>query len=286
MVGSAGNDLDLPTAMTATARPADRLAGKVALVTGAGSRGDGVGTGKAMSVLFAREGARVCLVDIEPDRAKETLSLVRAEGGDALVIEGDVSDADSCANVVEVALHRYGQLDVLVNNAAIVGPVGPVEGLSLEAWQQVLAINLTGAMLMSRHALPSLRPQGGAIINIASTGALVSTGQTPSYGAAKAALIRLTADLAVAYGRDGVRANAIAPGNIHTPMAGGSMTSEARKRRRMASPLATEGNAWDVAWTAVFLASDEARWITGACIPVDGGMTQTNPLTMHSWLSE
>ena len=239
-----------------------------------------------MSVLFAREGARVCLVDVQPDHAEETHVLIGQEGGDSIVIAGDVSLEDSCAEIVETAIGHYGQIDVLVNNAAIVGPTGPLHQLAQDDWAQVLAVNLTGAMLMSKQALPSLIERGGAIVNISSTGALVSSGQTPSYGASKAALLRLTVDLAVAYGRDGVRANAIAPGNIHTPMAGSTMSSEVRERRRRASPLGTEGNAWDIAWTALFLASEEARWITGACIPVDGGMTQTNPFTMHHWLAE
>lgn len=136
--------------------------------------------------------------------------------------------------------------------------------------------------------LPRLVERGGAIVNISSTGALISTGQTPSYGAAKAAVLRLTADLAVAYGRDGVRVNAIAPGNIYTPMVdrGGHMTPEQRSQRARMSALGTEGTAWDVAYAALFLASDEARWITGACLPVDGGMTQTNPSMIHRWLSE
>ncbi len=262
-----------------------RLAGKVALVTGAGSRGPGVGTGKAMSVLFAREGAKVCLVDLDGVHAEETLRMIADDGGDAVVIEGDVADAGDCARIVGEALDKYGRLDILVNNAAIVGPTGPVHTLEEEDWNRVLSINLTGVMLMTKHALPSLMDGGGAIVNISSTGAFVSTGQTPAYGASKSAVIRLTADLAVAYGRDGVRVNAIAPGNIHTPMVS-AMNAQARELRIKASPLATEGNAWDIAWTALFLASDEARWITGVCVPVDGGMTQTNPMTLHRWLSD
>jgi NAD(P)-dependent dehydrogenase (short-subunit alcohol dehydrogenase family) len=192
----------------------------------------------------------------------------------------------SCSRVIDEAVAEYGRLDVLVNNAAIVGPTGRVDSLDESDWNRVLRINLTGAMLMSKYALPRLVDGGGgAIVNISSTGAFVSTGQTPAYGASKAAIIRLTADMAVAYGRDGVRVNAIAPGNIHTPMVSGAMTPERREARRQASPLGTEGTAWDIAWTALFLVSDEARWITGTCIPVDGGMTQTNPATIHGWLS-
>ena len=266
-----------------------RLAGKVALITGAGSQGAGWGTGKAMSVLFAREGAQVCLVDLDESRAEETLSIVRVEGGEGFVVVADVGDAASGAAAVEAAVERFGQLDVLVNNAAIVGPIGPVATLEQAEWERVLRVNLTGPMLMSKHALPALiAAGGGAIVNISSTGALLSSGQTPSYGATKAALLRLTADLAVAYGRDGIRVNAIAPGSIHTPMVDrdGSMTPELRAQRAKGTPLGTEGTAWDIAYAALFLASDEARWISGACLPVDGGLTQTNPSVVHRWLSE
>jgi NAD(P)-dependent dehydrogenase (short-subunit alcohol dehydrogenase family) len=262
-----------------------RLSGKVALVTGAGSQGPGVGTGKAMSVLFAREGARVCLVDLNAARAEETLAMIHEEGGQGTVLEGDVSNEADCDRLIAEALAAYGSLDILVNNAAIVGPMGPVAGLDLTAWNRVLSINLTGVMLMTKAALGALMKEGGSIINISSTGAMVSTGQTPAYGASKAAIIRLTADLAVSYGRNGIRVNAIAPGNIHTPMVSGAMTPEARVLRQKGSPLGTEGTAWDIAYAALFLVSDEARWITGVCLPVDGGMTQTNPTTIHAWLS-
>jgi NAD(P)-dependent dehydrogenase (short-subunit alcohol dehydrogenase family) len=138
---------------------------------------------------------------------------------------------------------------------------------------------------MAKHVVPSMIEQGGgAIVNISSTGAFMSTGSTPAYGATKAALIRLTGDLAVAYGRNNIRVNAIAPGNIYTPMVAGMMDAKARAQRAAASALGTEGTAWDVAWAAVFLASDEARWITGATLPVDGGMSQTNPLAIHRTL--
>jgi NAD(P)-dependent dehydrogenase (short-subunit alcohol dehydrogenase family) len=265
-----------------------RLQGKVALVTGAGSSGPGWGTGKAMSVLFAREGARVCLLDVDATRGEETLAIIREEGGEAFVAAADVTDGAGCAAAVDSVVQRYGRLDILVNNAAVVGPTGPVRTLAQDDWERVMRINLTGVMLMSKHALPALADGGGSIVNISSTGALISTGQTPAYGAAKAGVLRLTADLAVAYGRDGVRVNAIAPGNIYTPMVdrGGEMTAEQRSQRARSAPLGTEGTAWDVAYAALFLASDEARWITGACIPVDGGMTQANPSVIHGWLSE
>ena len=265
---------------------ADRLAGKVAIVTGAGSRGPGIGTGRAMSILFAREGAHVCLVDRDPERALETHAMLVQEGLDGTIIAGDVTDTRDCERIVAEAIRSHDRLDILVNNAAIVGPVGPLDSLELSDWEQVLRVNLTGAMLMTKSALAGLVHGGGAIVNISSTGALVSTGQTSAYGASKAALLRLTADVAIAYGRHGVRANAIAPGNIHTPLVSQGMPDGARGQRAAATALGTEGDAWDIAWAAVFLASDEARWITGVTLAVDGGMTQANPMTLHRWLIE
>jgi NAD(P)-dependent dehydrogenase (short-subunit alcohol dehydrogenase family) len=265
-----------------------RLAGKVAIITDAGAQGNGVGTGMAMSVLFAREGASVCLIDAELTRAEQTLQMINREGGEGVVVEGDVSEATSCASIIEEVNTRYGKLDILINNTTMVGPTGPVDGLDEHEWNTVLRVNLTSAMLMSKYALPKLMSDGGAIVNISSTGALISTGQTPAYGASKAALLRLTADMAAAYGRKGVRVNAIAPGHIYTPLAERerALTSDERAQRAKGSALGTEGDAWDVAWAALFLASDEARWITGTCLPIDGGMTQTNPFVIHRWLSE
>jgi NAD(P)-dependent dehydrogenase (short-subunit alcohol dehydrogenase family) len=167
----------------------------------------------------------------------------------------------------------------------IVPPAARVHELDIDTWNRVLSINVTGAMLMARFALPHMIERGGgAIVNISSTGARVSTGRTPAYGASKAGLERLTADLAVGYGRDGIRANAILPGHIQTPLVANRGTERARLERQSVSPLGNEGDAWDVAWAAVFLASDEARWITGVCLPVDGGLTQVSPLTAHRWL--
>jgi NAD(P)-dependent dehydrogenase (short-subunit alcohol dehydrogenase family) len=264
---------------------AGRLEGKVAIVTGAGSRGPGVGTGKAMSVLFAREGAAVCLVDREPERAEETLTTIADEGGDAFVVAADVSSSADCERVVAETIGRWGKLDVLVNNVGIVPEPAPPHEVVEEEWDRVLAVNLKSVLLMTKHGVPRMIERGGgSIVNISSTGALVSTGQTAAYGAAKAAIIRLTADTAVAYGRAGVRANAIAPGYIYTPLVS-DQSEQSREDRRLSTPLGIEGDAWDIAWTAVFLASDEARYVTGACIPVDGGLTQISPLKAHYLIS-
>jgi NAD(P)-dependent dehydrogenase (short-subunit alcohol dehydrogenase family) len=265
---------------------AGRLEGKTAIVTGAGSRGPGVGTGKAMSVLFAREGARVCLVDREPERAEETLATIAGEGGEAFVVAADVSSGSDCERIVADTVARWGRLDVLVNNVGIVPAPAPPHEVEEEDWDLVLTVNLKSVLLMTKHGVPRMiEGGGGSIVNISSTGALISTGQTSAYGASKAAIIRLTADTAVAYGRAGVRANAIAPGFIYTPLVS-DQTAQSREDRRRATPLGIEGDAWDIAWTALFLASDEARYVTGACIPVDGGLTQVSPLKSHQLIGD
>jgi NAD(P)-dependent dehydrogenase (short-subunit alcohol dehydrogenase family) len=264
----------------------DRLKGKVAIVTGAGSRDVLYGTGKAISCMFAGEGAKVCLVDIDRGRAEQTLSLIVEAGGEAFAVEADVSRSDEDAAVVRATVERWGRVDILVNNVGISQGKGRLEQIEEAAWDRVLNVNLMSAVLLTRHAIPYLTTAGGSIVNIASVAALRAHGGASPYGASKAALIALTRELAVLYGRDGVRANAIAPGHIYTPMMAGGLDAKAREMRRKVAPLGIEGDAWDVAAAALFLASDEARFITGACIPVDGGVTQTAALTGHAFITE
>jgi NAD(P)-dependent dehydrogenase (short-subunit alcohol dehydrogenase family) len=264
----------------------DRLAGRAAIVTGAGSSGPGVGTGKAISTLFAREGAKVCLVDIDIERAEETRATIAEAGGEAFVVAGDVSRAADCERIVAEAHARFGKLDTLVNNVGIVPRPALLGDVTEDEWDRVLAVNLKSVVLMCRSALPHMVAGGaGAVVNIASTGALMSTGMTPAYGASKAAMIRTTADIAVGYGRAGVRANVIAPGHIHTPLVA-HQPPEARERRRKVTPLGIEGTAWDVAWAAVYLASDEARYVSGVCLPVDAGLSEISPLRGVAFLNE
>lgn len=261
----------------------DRLAGRVAIVTGAGSQGEGVGTGKAISVAFAREGARVCLVDLHRERAEETRSMIEAAGGTAFVHAGDVTDTRVCAAIVAATLERYGRLDVLVNNVGVSAGGGEVSDLDEEKWSKVVDANLKSAVLMSKHALPPLVASGhAAIVNISSTAALLASGGAWAYGPAKAALIAFTREIAVKYGRQGVRANAICPGHIVTPHVAGFFDAAAFELRRKVAPLGITGDAWDVAAAAVFFASDESRFVTGQCLAVDGGVTQTMQLTAHA----
>lgn len=258
-----------------------RLAGKVAIVTGAGSSGAGVGTGKATAILFARAGAKVLLVDRVRERAEETLTVIQEEGGVAAVFAGDITQAADCEAMVTAATERYGGLHILMNNVGILG-LGTVVNVTEEDWDRVLTVNLKSMMLTSKFAIPTMIASGGgSIINMSSTEALRagSVAALASYNASKAGVIGLTNAMAAHHGRDNIRVNAIAPGFLYTPLVEPYVNEELRRLRREAALLGTEGTAWDVAWAAVFLASDEARWITGIVLPVDAGLLVTTPLT-------
>ncbi len=258
-----------------------RLACKVAVVTGAGSSGPGVGTGKAISTLFAREGAKVLLVDSVAERAAQTLSEIQVEGGEASVFAADVTRSADCRGMVDAAVTRYGRLDILVNNVGTIAR-GTVVTVTEDDWDRVLAVNLKSMVLTSKHSIPAMvRTGGGAIVNIASVEALRgrSNGILP-YSVSKGGVVTLTTHMAVQHGRQNVRVNCIAPGFLYTPMVVPLLTPEARELRRLAAPLGTEGTAWDVAYAALFLASDEARWVTGITLPVDAGLLATTPLSM------
>jgi NAD(P)-dependent dehydrogenase (short-subunit alcohol dehydrogenase family) len=263
-----------------------RLLGKTALVTGAGSQGAGVGTGKAIAIVFALEGARVCLVDRERQRVEETRAEIEAAGGECFVSIADVTQSTQCERAVAATLQRYGRLDALVNNVGIGVSGGRVEQLDEAVWERVMDVNLRSAVLMCKHALPALIAARGAIVNIASIAALRAHGGGVVYSASKAGLIAATRDLAVMYGREGVRANVVAPGHIFTPLVEGMLDRDAREVRRRIAPLGSEGDAWDVAAAALFLASDEARFITAACLPVDGGVTEIGALAAHALIVE
>ena len=262
----------------------DRLSGKVAIVTGAGYDGQFLGTGSATAQLLATQGASVGLVDMDGERAAHTASCVADAGGECLVVVADVADADACQGAVDKVVERYGRLDILINNAGI-ATGGSVVDIDIEVWDRVMDVNLKSVMLMSRFAIPRMRSAGGgAIVNISSIAGLRGMG-TSSYAASKGGVAALTADMAYSHGREGIRVNCIAPGHLFTPM-GYHGDEELRDARRAAGLLGTEGDAWDVAWAALFLASDESRWITGAVLPVDAGTTTTTALAMRHHLAE
>jgi NAD(P)-dependent dehydrogenase (short-subunit alcohol dehydrogenase family) len=266
-----------------------RVEGKVAIVTGAGSTpGPGVGTGKATAVVLAREGASVLLVDLYPERAEETRQIIEEEGGKAQVFAADVTQASGCEAMVGAAVAAFGTVDILVNNVGR-AQLGTVVDTTEEDWDRALDINLRSAFLASKYAVPVMAAQGaGAIVNIASISALRGDG-TVAYSAAKGGLIAMTVDMAYSHGRQGIRANAIAPGHITTPMvlsvsAPGARAEFMNAMRSEAGLLGTPGTGWDVAWAAAFLASDEARWITGAVLPVESGVLSVTPLLMAPFL--
>ena len=258
---------------------AGRMDGKVAIVTGAASRAPGVGNGKAMAMLFAREGAKVVLVNRSGERAQALLAEIEAEGGEASVFAGDVTDADAAAAMVAAAEARYGRLDVLVNNVGV-GGGGMAETVSEEDWDRIIGVNLKSTMLATRAAIPAMRRAGGgSIINISSiagAGGLSSDVGAAAYATSKAGLHGFTLSVAADYATEAIRSNCLIVGSVATPMVA-HMGEEGRKRRREMVPMQTEGTAWDVGWAAVYLASDESRWVTGIFLPVDGGLLAIRP---------
>jgi NAD(P)-dependent dehydrogenase (short-subunit alcohol dehydrogenase family) len=262
-----------------------RVEGKVAIVTGAGSTpGPGVGTGKAAALCLAREGAKVLLVDMHRDRAEATRELIEAEGGRARVFAGDATKAADCEAMVGSAVEAFGTVDILVNNIGRAA-LGTVVNTSEEEWDKALDINLRTMFLASKYSVPVMAAKSaGSIVNICSISALRGDG-TAAYSAAKGGMLALTIDMAYAHGRQGIRVNAIAPGHITTPMvhsvaAPGPRAQFMDKLRSEAGLLGTPGTGWDVGWAALFLASDEARWITGVLLPVDSGVLSVTPLLM------
>jgi NAD(P)-dependent dehydrogenase (short-subunit alcohol dehydrogenase family) len=260
-----------------------RLKGQTAIVTGAGSLGDGVGTGKAIALLFAAEGARVALVDLDRDRAEETRSMIADAGGEALVVSGDVTSPESVKAIVGECTAWLGGLDILVNNVGMGAGGGRLEDLDYAVWSKGLDINLNSAFLMTQACVPHLLAgQGKAVVNIASVAGIRAHGVAGAYGAAKAAMIHFTSEVAVMYGAEGLRANVVAPGHIMTPLVEKFASPDAREMRRRIAPLSgVEGNAWDIAYATLFLASAEARFISAMCLPVDGGVTSIAPLAAY-----
>ena len=259
----------------------DRLEGKIAVVVGAGQTpGETVGNGRAMAMLFAREGASVLCVDRVEERAAETVAMIVEAGGVASSLGADIVKGADCARIVEEAKARYGRLDILINNVGIGGGDAPAHRLEEAAFDRIMTVNLKGMWLTIKAALPAMREQGGgAIVNISSLAAAAG-GIQFAYEVSKAGVNRLTTSVAQSNARYGVRCNAIMMGYMDTPMAvsgiataTGRPTSEVRAERDARVPLGGKmGDGWDTAYAALFLASDEAKFISGAILPVDGGM--------------
>jgi NAD(P)-dependent dehydrogenase (short-subunit alcohol dehydrogenase family) len=247
------------------------LRGKVAIVTGAAT-----GIGRASAVLFAQAGARVALADVREPELAQAVAAVRAAGGEAAAIAADLARPDDCAAVVEAAVRAFGRLDVLLNNAGVGTMVvgGTVESIALEHWDLAQDVNVRAMYLVSRAAVPHMRGAGGAIVNIASVSAFRGSVERPShaYAASKGAVLSLTRAMAASYGRDGIRVNAICPGTIRTRLTADIVEGAERAAREgRGIPLGRVGEPEDIARCALFLASDDAAFVSGATLVADGG---------------
>jgi NAD(P)-dependent dehydrogenase (short-subunit alcohol dehydrogenase family) len=261
---------------------ADRLRGKIAIVTGAASAGPGWGNGKASAVLFAREGAKVLCVD-RAGKAQATADLIHSEHGEAEAFDADVTVADQVKGMVEHCAQRFGRIDILLNDVGIDHVGGPVE-TSLESWDHVMRTNVTSQFLTCKHVLPVMaKQQAGAIVNMSSIAGIRWVG-APSicYASSKAAVIQLTQTVALEFALKGIRANAIVLGVVRTPALESWIDQTAKDDPQKMwryldekSPCGKIGDAWDAAHAALFLASDEARYINGTTIVVDGGLSAT-----------
>ena len=259
-----------------------RLTDKVALVIGAGQLpGDTIGNGRATAILFAREGARVVVVDRDHDSALETVQRIEGEGGRALALAGDATREDDIRRIVDDVISRFETIDVLHNNVGIGTGDGTPHEIELDAWDHILHVNLRSVVVPCKYVIPVMRKQrAGAIVSISSVGAVCSM-PTVAYKTSKAGINAYNQTLALTNAKYGIRANVIMPGLIETPMAiegisrALSIDKEIviRKRNELVPLGAKMGSAWDVAYAALFLASDEARFITGAVLPVDGGQS-------------
>lgn len=257
-----------------------RIQDKVAMVFGAGSVGPGWGNGKATAVLYAREGARLAIVDNNKPALDETADLLRSEGSECLALLADVTSNQQVKAAVDATVERFRRIDILQNNVGFASLGGPVE-LEEEIWDKAIDLNLKSMFLTCKHVLPVMvRQGGGSIVNISSLASLRWIGTSyVSYAAAKAGVNQFSRAIALEYARQGIRCNVVLPGLIHTPTAHASLgtqfanAAELIAKRNAICPTGRMGDAWDVAYAALFLASDEAKYVSGVLLPVDGGMS-------------
>lgn len=251
-----------------------RLKGKVAIITGAGS-----GMGEASAKLFAREGAKVVVVDIKSESGEKVVRQIKEAGGEASFLRADVSLAVDAARMVQTAVNSYGRLDILFNNAGIPGESW--DETTEEGWRRGLDVNLTGPFLACKYAVPVMRKQGsGNILSTSSIGALKSQGRSPAYSAAKGGLVMFTRVLSTVVAKDNIRVNCICPGSVDTGLTEAFMgypkTEEERRKKqamRLARiPMGRAASSEEIASVALFLVSDESSYITGVALPVDGGI--------------
>lgn len=250
-----------------------RLAGKVAIITGAGA-----GIGRATALLFAKEGAKVVVADLDPKGGTETVDLIKKEGGEATLVLTDVSKASDVEKMVKTTLDTYGRLDILVNNAGIFAE-GTVVEITEADWHRILEVNLTGVFLCSKHCIPEMiKSGGGAIVNIASEAGLVGIGNQVAYNVSKSGVIALTRSTALDFAADNIRVNCVCPGRTLTPLVEKVIaeSEDPETTRRILSedrPLKRMGRPEEIAAGILFLASDEAPYATGSIVSIDGGYT-------------
>ncbi|MCH8826064.1 MAG: SDR family oxidoreductase [Chloroflexi bacterium] len=237
-----------------------------------------MGNGAATAIVFAREGAKVVLVDAEEEWAEATKAIIEEEGGEALCATADVTDPEACQRATRLAVESYGGLHILHNNVGGGAGRGSVVEATEETWQHSMSVNLMSMINMSRCAIPHMiSAGGGSIINVSSVTALRPKAGSSSapYTVNKSAVVGLTSAMALDHAKDNVRVNCIMPGLMWTPrVAHGS--ADARETRRTSTPLPVEGQSWDIGWAALYLASDQARFVTGIVLPVDGGFLLTS----------
>jgi NAD(P)-dependent dehydrogenase (short-subunit alcohol dehydrogenase family) len=246
-----------------------RLQGKVALITGGGA-----GIGRESAVLFAGEGAKVVVFDLNEAGVNETAKLITDAGGEALALAGDVSSSEQVKNLVDTTVQTFGSLDVLFNNAGIGGGVARLPDIDEANWDRIMSINLKGVWLGMKYGIPHMKEKGGSIINTASVAGLRGTPNLGAYGASKAAVVQITKTGALEWARYGIRVNCICPAFTRTNMVTAMFTTRPENEQKLISqiPFNRLGKASEVAYTALFLATDEAQFLTGAAIPVDGGL--------------
>ncbi len=260
----------------------DRLKDKVAMVVGAGQTpGDTIGNGRASAILYAREGAKVMLVDRRLDSAEDTCQMIAKEGGEAVAFQADAIKSNDCQKMAEACVQRFGRIDILHNNVGIGDNDGGLNQLTEEAWDRILAVNMKSVIMPCKHVIPIMRGQrSGAVLNISSIAAVCNVGIL-AYKTSKAGVNAITNQLALSNAKYGIRVNAIMPGLMDTPMAiegiskaRGIAKEQLRKERDAQVPLGAKmGTGWDIAHAALFLVSDEAKFITGVILPVDGGQS-------------
>ncbi|KFY29032.1 hypothetical protein V491_00219 [Pseudogymnoascus sp. VKM F-3775] len=260
--------------------PSRSLKGKVAIVTGAGCAGEGIGNGRAISILLASDGCDVLCLDLNLEWASKTAELSNLQPGSGRVIAAqfDVTSATACEEAVALALREFGRLDILVNNVGVGGAAGTAVDVDMTDWARGLEINVSSMVQMAKYAVPAMAKntgeQRGSIVNMGSVAGL--KGGTPHllYPTSKGAIVNMTRAMAAHHAADGIRVNCVCPGMLYTPMMyANGMSEEARAARKARSLLGTEGTGWDCACAVVFLASDHARWMTGVILPVDAGTT-------------